>query len=134
MKKFLAVTFNSEIFSSTYKWTKFISASGHSNENKARRKFKRRKYFTAKKFLIYCIQGERASPTKSTSSLQRGALSRPLYSTFQAHESKLTVSVTHPPGEQGEGHCSSKVHVHVLPWRYSIYTTFVLSWHSKNHL
>ena len=56
-KNFLVITFNDEnqigkIFSSTYKWSKFILSSGHSDKNKARRKFNSRKYFTAEKFLI----------------------------------------------------------------------------------
>ena len=43
-KKFSSITFNEknetiERFLSTYKWSKFILSSGHSDENKARRKF-----------------------------------------------------------------------------------------------
>ena len=43
-EKYSLITFNGEkqtgeIFSSVYKWSKFILSSGHSNENKGRQKF-----------------------------------------------------------------------------------------------
>ena len=52
-EKFSAVTFNdenesNEIFSLTYKWSKFILLSGHSDKNNATRKFNRRNILLTK--------------------------------------------------------------------------------------
>ena len=49
-EKFSAVTFNNEMFPSTYKWSKFIWSSGHSAENIARRKCNRRNISPPKNF------------------------------------------------------------------------------------
>ena len=48
VNRFSSITFNNE--NSTYKWTKFILSSGHSDENKATQKFHQRNILAMKNF------------------------------------------------------------------------------------
>ena len=53
VKKFSPITFSNKTstgktFSLTYKWSKFILLSGHSDENKARQKFNRQNILPTK--------------------------------------------------------------------------------------